>query len=667
MPKVNLKFQNRQFSRKRLGSSLFEHFIKVCKICKQKQKPDDILFTPLRFRFFTILFSFLEETFKIKDIKGEVPIETLIELAKKPIKVNSSQFPSEIDSEHDFDNVKEEIDDVIGNIVAYWSKDDSNFDDIKQKLFSDVQIKPFYEILLSIVEEVDIEAFRPMFLDNIAEVESMCSFRYLKRKVDERKTREEFLWVIILTAILNDRQDIIEFILTTESIANLKLSFPSNMRNNETTNFFAMKMLENEYELGHKNLPSQWITAQPFSEFLDKKLSYNKKNLIEVDCQFLLHSFTTKYQVRSSKDVDQRLLLWEDTKSLEYIYNDENLKEFITHPTVATYIDLKMHKFQSIYWWNFWLFALLFALPFGSLMMSYFCGSSRGWIFMFSVFSAITLIALAGREYFQLQVIDEHWKKYIRKGSNILEAFLILVAIVTLTAIFLDTSKEWVVFIKLISVTMMLLFTFDLLATLRNASMPFYFILLKTVAITFIKFFFAFLVILVAFTISFWVFFGVEMKDQNDLKTAADNSTANGTNIDEHREGLIKNFLSLPESFIKIILMLSGEYSVEPFTLSATELCLFFIFVIMTFILFNLIVGLTIDDVQKLKEDARKITLRQNVRSIIGTSSFCFKLYKKLVYYGKKDNKRYLVFLTQSFRFLVKISSTASIHGFSKF
>lgn len=652
VPKVNLKFQNRQFARKMKGCSLFEHFIEVCIKCKAKPKSSDILDTPLRFRFYTILFSLLEEMSKITDIENEVPIDILLKLASKPIRVSTSavepennsaiapEIQSESEKQHKLDNVKEEIDDLIGNIVAYWSKDDENFERYKGKLLSDEQMKPFYEILLSIIEKDKLDVFKPLFIKNITLVENICTERYLKCDIGDRKTREEFLWIILLTAILNESEDIIKFILSTESISSLKLSFPSNMRTNKTTNSFAMEMLANDYEIGHRNLPCQWITAQPFSDFLDSKLSYNQKNLIGVDCKFLLHSFTTKYQVRCSQDVDQKLMLWEDTNSLEYIYKDENLKEFITHPTIATYIDLKMHKFQSIYWWNFWLFALLFSLPFGVLVTLYFRGSSFGWIAMFSIFCAISLAAMIGREIFQLRVIDEHWKKYVRKGSNILEFFLIVSAIVTLGAIAFESNRnDWVVFIKVFSVMTMLLFTFDLLATLRNASMPFYFIMLKKVAITFIKFFFAFLVILVAFTVSFWVFFGVDSNEQKET-ISHDNLAKNETKEDDDRENVIKNLSSFPIAFMKIILMLSGEYSVEPFTLTACELGLFFIFVIMTFILFNLIVGLTIDDVQKLKDDARVITLRQNVRSIIGTSLFCFKLYKKLVFYGREKNKK---------------------------
>lgn len=215
---------------------------------------------------------------------------------------------------------------------------------------------------------------------------------------------------------------------------------------------------------------------------------------------------------------------------------------------------------------------------------------------------------------------QEEFLTYFSRSSNKLE----LASMVSSAATLVVCMTEYVETFKVISFFMMFLFIIDLFATLRYRSIVLYFIMFKKVAFTFLKFFIAFVSILFVFTLSFLVFFKnplLKISEQLNIDESA-------SKLEEDKKPL-QNFKSFWYGFMKVILMLSGEYTIEPFTLTSFELLYFFVFVITTFILFNLIIGLTVDDVQTLSNDARKITLKQNANSIIEASKLCSKIYLK--------------------------------------
>lgn len=99
--------------------------------------------------------------------------------------------------------------------------------------------------------------------------------------------------------------------------------------------------------------------------------------------------------------------------------------------------------------------------------------------------------------------------------------------------------------------------------------------------------------------------------------TNTSDEIANETTVDSFN----MNFENYNTSFLKVIMMLSGEYTVEPFRLKGWfQITVFLIFVFSTFILFNLIMGLIFDDVQTLREKARHLTIERNAQKFIKTS-----------------------------------------------
>lgn len=368
VPKVSLKFQNKQLIK--ISSSVFQYWFDNITICekieenrgnKEYQLPADELSNTLQVKYFDVVFTLLEEHSKLQNIKHDIAIDQFLQSRSKYV----AKF-----------GFRSEIDILLGYIIAYWDKNDEHYYNYKMKMIEDEHSSSFFKILFSIIEIDDFAEFEKTYLLNRERLEKRIT------------TLEEFIWEILLAAILHNRTDIISFILKSESLSRVLISFPVNMRCNETTKWFANEMLNNGYEIGENSIPHQWITSDMFKKFLDARINYNKKNLIEIDTSFLLPNHITKYQVKNLKDVDNRLLFFNGETSLEYIMNNEYLKGFIVHPTIATYIDLKMHKFQSIYWWNFCFF-LIVVLTHGCLVSSYFF--RHEW---FSIFFGISCFSL---------------------------------------------------------------------------------------------------------------------------------------------------------------------------------------------------------------------------------------------------------------------------------
>jgi Ion transport protein len=186
-------------------------------------------------------------------------------------------------------------------------------------------------------------------------------------------------------------------------------------------------------------------------------------------------------------------------------------------------------------------------------------------------------------------------------------------------------------------------------------SMFFHMETLKKAGTTFLKLLVAFFILLLAFVLVFIIVFPFtiarlenEAKANETTTTVITNETIseaiiNGslvnvttfttikietTKPEEADIDFYKNFMSLSSTVLKVQLMLSGEYSIEPSQLIIYEIVIFSIFVILTYILFNLIIGFTFDDVQKMRQDVRKIVMKHQIDKLNKTNKIYYQFYK---------------------------------------
>lgn len=178
--------------------------------------------------------------------------------------------------------------------------------------------------------------------------------------------------------------------------------------------------------------------------------------------------------------------------------------------------------------------------------------------------------------------------------------------------------------------------------------------MLKEVTSTFMKFFTIFILIIIAFTFSFCVLLqptNHTAKLWNGLRrnwTRLINSSTNGSvAFAEYKEpafmmidtfeqifdddSVFQNFKHPFPSFLKTIQMLSGDYAVDPYTLdSIPKQFLLLVFIITSFILFNLINGLAISDIASLKHEAEYLNLRQQIKNAAETEGVICNIYDKI-------------------------------------
>jgi hypothetical protein len=172
--------------------------------------------------------------------------------------------------------------------------------------------------------------------------------------------------------------------------------------------------------------------------------------------------------------------------------------------------------------------------------------------------------------------------------------------------------------------------------------------MLKQVTKTFTKFFTIFILVIIAFTFSFCVVLKPPTisapspwkqlkKDWNNSEVLVPykepalmfiNTLQNSL---EDNETVFRNFENPFTSFQKTLMMLSGEFEIEPYTLdSVPKQVLFLFFVFISFILFNLINGLAISDVAQLRDHAEFLNLKQQVRNVAESENILCDIYFKL-------------------------------------
>lgn len=197
----------------------------------------------------------------------------------------------------------------------------------------------------------------------------------------------------------------------------------------------------------------------------------------------------------------------------------------------------------------------------------------------------------------------------------------------------------------------------ELLSILPYPSMSIYMFMLKQVTNTFTKFFTIFILVIIAFTFSFCVVLKPPSKSGpspwRQLRREWNNYTATSNNSAfmqfkepavmfvntledalEDNETIFRNFNNPFTSFQKTLMMLSGEFTIDPYTLdSVPKQVLFMFFVCTSFILFNLINGLAISDVAQLKEHAEFLNLKQQIRNAAESENILCDIYWK-VWYG---------------------------------
>lgn len=551
----------------------------------------------------------LEEIGQIDEIQNDEVINYFLDLMYKTEKYSHELF---------------EIDDLLGIMVIYWNPHKGDYDKYKQIL---ITINPFFDLLFMTIEK-QYDEFISKFPSKFDELEEAYETRYdvsvIQKDRDDHQYElysSNFMFILFLAAIRTEQHKMIDFIFKNDWFVTINFGFPDNVKAGEIHYYAALNLLKHGHELGRANIPEDWLTREVLEEFLNSRISYRDEDYIEVDCASLLHAESQKIKVKGSGDVTDKLLMLEDTMSLKYIRDHENVKMLITHPVIETYINLKSYKYQRIFVYNFWAFVLLYILPFISLITHNHMGeqeSTNHSIFISNKWHFIGIIFLILRELFQ-GIVSGSISAYFSQRSNIFDTILIGLSIALSTSsicVRKNTSDISSTTIPFLEVALILFTTISATSLLPLSYVPINMQILKKVSLTFLKIFYTFAIILIAFSLSFCIMFENQNNPENINCTKSEKNETKEEE-EEDNDDPRDNFRFFHTSLLKIMMMLSGEYSIEPITLTFSQIFFFAVFVTSSFILFNLILGLSIEDVQELKNGSRQFNLLTKAKKLI--------------------------------------------------
>lgn len=160
--------------------------------------------------------------------------------------------------------------------------------------------------------------------------------------------------------------------------------------------------------------------------------------------------------MKTETEDNGKLLFSRGLQSLENILNNERLKLSITHPVLSTFINLKSRKFRKIFNMNFFIFLFFFMIPFFILVTL--IPFNKFYVDLFKNHGDLTVTAankkiykifgltlaqvlslpyriclaatvyLTLRESFQMFVVSDRIKDYLRKKSNQFEIIIIVLS-----------------------------------------------------------------------------------------------------------------------------------------------------------------------------------------------------------------------------------------------
>ncbi|CAO1409106.1 unnamed protein product [Diamesa tonsa] len=641
--KYFLKLKNEQFI-KAAGMSLFQKFY-------------DIMDDECKTICLDIMENLLKEMKQITDIKYETSIDNVLKM--------------------DNEGYKEKI---LKLLVKYW-KTYSNDYNYYKPILSD--ISPYYNLIATLKErhEYEFEEQFPKYLE---------AMKLKYGEWHENKVRRDCNSLLTF-ALNNNHKRAINTILSCPIVDPNKVSIKSDKSSsaNENVHYTMRKLLERGYYVGNneeKRVNADWINTQVFEDFLDSRITEDGLHRIQIDYNFLIDPEIRDIKITGDQVTNGKLMFSHGMKSLESIISNDRIKSLITHPVLSIFINLKAKKFRLLFNLNFFIFIFFYMIPFfllvtfhpfrnfyNDIFKTYGTKVGKKAVYKIYGIAPLTILSILYRtciastiyltvwEALQLFWISDSMKDYFKKRSNQFEIVIIALSWFVLWGMKNLSLTKYNTWMTIPSAFIIIFATIELLSILPYFSLSIYMFMLKQVTNTFIKFFTIFILVILAFTFSFCVVLkppkDTSISPWKSLTKQWDNYSiaANRTIFAEFKEPIygfvntleaaledsdtvFKNFENPFSSFLKTLQMLSGEFTIDPYTLdSIQKQLLFLFFVLSSFVLFNLINGLAISDIQLLKKHAEFLTLKQQIRDVAESERVVCQIIWRVCGSAKKD------------------------------
>lgn len=274
--------------------------------------------------------------------------------------------------------------------------------------------------------------------------------------------------------------------------------------------------------------------------------------------------------------------------SIDYI--SKNSKELIMHPLIGSFLSLKWNRLAVFFYINFFLCAL-FALITVTYILGYYNvrgtygGASDSMSTVLCCAMFLLTIYIAVREMSQFVFSP---RTYLTSLENYLECTLIVLVMLILFDV---CSESWRRIFAASTILLIAIEIFLLAGSLPFWSFSCHYVMLKTVTWSFLKSLSLYAIILIAFSLSFFVLL----------------HEVNGDNQGNEDESDFNKFSNVGLSIMKTLVMSTGEFDVASinFKLNTFSYAVFIIYLfIVSIVLLNLLNGLAVSDTQAIKSEA---------------------------------------------------------------
>jgi Ion transport protein len=349
-----------------------------------------------------------------------------------------------------------------------------------------------------------------------------------------------------------------------------------------TSEFATLELLKKGASLSqlddNRHMAIQAIKSSTLKQFFDacitKHIPYERSDfyLMEIDYSFLKAP--------------------EEMSLIKYMTEAKDVQPLIEHPVISSFLFLKWFRLSDIFYWNL-LFYSLNAITFTAYLLVYTNLDHRDYGVGHLLLAYVSFIIFSGKEISQYIGSPTN---YLHSYENYFEMLLTGLMAVALMIPIKDLHTRQ-------SIAAVLYMGFAIEWTLMLTALPMfavsnYIVMLKKVAINFLRAMAFYSIILLAFAASFNTLLNKPKKD-------SENSTTSDLNKMEKSEESKK--ISIFSTIFDVVLMLTGDFEeiskqVEDSTIGRIFLLVFVLS--MSIVMMNLLVGLTVSDTAAIEREA---------------------------------------------------------------
>ena len=376
---------------------------------------------------------------------------------------------------------------------------------------------------------------------------------------------------------------------------------------------YAKALVQHKAYIGHRNKfgfsPLHDMSPQTLEGILDNCVSYTKTNDHRYDLKFdfnVLNPAASCDKTVQTGDAEAGRRTQErlpETSPLYFISRSNKLGHLLKHPVLLVFLHLKWTRICM-----FFLMNMIYYIAFVSFLTANVLSetyspekSNRNWVWV--ILLVLTSI-LVVREFIQFCLLPKKWR-YFFNLENILEVCIILATILILVG----KCCRLLAAVTLLMAWMEIILQFGYFFKLAV-----YNEMMKRVTLNYMEFSFWCLLLILAFSFSFYQLYHKENPSEGKSGSSYVNSASGKSSFQDDNVDFYSN-ISL--SLVKTVVMMIGEFDASSMSFDNGSYFVFLFFVfMMTIVMMNLLNGLAVSDTQAIRNDAELVVYRSRVKLV---------------------------------------------------